>query len=57
MRNLDGELGKCYSSGTDVYVAGWVNTGNQSACYWKNGTRTDLYTSNDSSASAVFAAN
>ena len=32
------------SSGTDIYVAGWVETSSTSqvACYWKNGERFDL---------------
>ena len=32
------------SSGTDIYVAGWVETSSESqvACYWKNGVRFDL---------------
>ncbi|MBE3039166.1 MAG: LruC domain-containing protein, partial [Chloroflexi bacterium] len=39
--------------GTDVYVAGWVNEGTQGACYWKNGTRVDLYSGGSSLAGSI----
>ena len=41
-------------SGADVYVAGYITNaaGNDAACYWKNGTRTDLYSDLSGTASA-----
>ena len=43
-----------YISGTDVYVAGFITNaaGNEAACYWKNGTQTDLYSDLSGTASA-----
>jgi uncharacterized repeat protein (TIGR02543 family) len=39
----------------DHYVAGSYNNGTYNvACYWKNGEKTDLYNTNNSSASSVF---
>jgi hypothetical protein len=40
--------------GGDVYVAGDYNdTSTQTACYWKNGVRTDLSTTGNSAARAI----
>jgi hypothetical protein len=33
-----------YVDATGVYVAGWYNEGTKKACYWKDGTKTDVGT-------------
>jgi hypothetical protein len=42
-----------YLNNADVYVAGYYDEGTQSACYWKNGDRTVLYSAAASSAYSV----
>jgi hypothetical protein len=33
----------------DIYIGGWQDNGSSdTACYWKNGVRTDLHTTSNS---------
>jgi hypothetical protein len=49
-----GEATDIVVSGADVYVSGYVeNAGKDNACFWKNGTRADLYSADSSAGYSI----
>ena len=49
------EAHSIYINGNDIYVSGFYNNGStNTACYWKNGTRTDLYSEGNSDAYSIY---
>ena len=46
-----------YVEGSDVYAAGYVNTGSQLACFWKNGQQFMLNANPGTVASAIYVYN